>query len=172
MPMYNRGTMPNNDDSEIAPRVERIEQQIPVEWKGFAGKPMQMTYNTTKVNVFRENADLLLPSGSFTSWAALELRSAIAGEGKHLSDADLKSIVSQEWRTDLTRSIVETRLNRHGSKNGPVVRRSSSGALYIAPQPAQPVHSRATTRGTSSTVNFVLDAIATPELCKKIPTSK
>lgn len=58
----------------MAPRVERIEQQIPAEWKEFAGKPMQISYYATKVNTFRENPDLLRPSDSFAAWATQELR--------------------------------------------------------------------------------------------------
>ncbi|KAF1783267.1 hypothetical protein GQ600_14055 [Phytophthora cactorum] len=137
--------MATDDEYEMVPRVERIEQQIPAKWSEFTGKPMQMTYYVTKVNTFRENPDLLHPSDSFTTWATLQLCREIAesncnfrSEGRYLSDADLKSIIRQEWRTDLTRNILATRLNRHGSKDGPVVRRSPSGALYVAPQPAQP----------------------------------
>ncbi|KAF4035498.1 hypothetical protein GN244_ATG12492 [Phytophthora infestans] len=130
--------MMKNGEHEIAPSVKRVEQQILVEWKTLAGKPLQMTYNVTKVNTFRENPDLLHPSDSFTAWATQELRRGITDEGRLLSNADLESIVNQEWRTDLTRKIWETRLNRHGSKDGPVVRRSPSGALYVAPQSAQP----------------------------------
>ncbi|GMF23551.1 unnamed protein product [Phytophthora fragariaefolia] len=66
--------MAKDGEYEMAPRVERIEQQIPAEWKQFAGKPMQMTYYATKVNTFRENPDLLYPGGSFTTWATKELR--------------------------------------------------------------------------------------------------
>ncbi|KAG2776571.1 hypothetical protein PC129_g12464 [Phytophthora cactorum] len=161
--------MATDDEYEMVPRVERIEQQIPAEWSEFTGKPMQMTYYVTKVNTFRENPDLLPPSDSFTTWATLQLRREIADEGRYLSDADLKSIIRQEWRTDLTRNILATRLNRHGSKDGPVVRRSPSGALYVAPQPAQPSRCYAS---TLDTLKFVLDAIATPETCKKAATSK
>ncbi|KAG6946892.1 hypothetical protein JG688_00015780 [Phytophthora aleatoria] len=112
--------MARDDEYEMVPRVERIEQQIPAKWSEFTGKPMQMTYYVTKVNTFRENPDLLPPSDSFTTWATLQLRREIADEGRYLSDADLKSIIRQEWRTDLTRNILATRLNRHGSKDGPV----------------------------------------------------
>ncbi|KAL4138167.1 hypothetical protein PRIC2_001674 [Phytophthora ramorum] len=176
--------MAKDGEYEMALRVERIEQQIPAEWKEFAGKPMQMTYYATKVNTFRENPDLSRPSDSFAAWATKELRREMGeyvrlqmlgllspqqdanisaaipnSEGKRLSDADLTGIVSQEWRTDLTRSLLEARLNRHGSKDGPVVRRSPSGVLYVAPQPAQTPHS---TSSSASPTKFVLDAIATP----------
>ncbi|KAL4161191.1 hypothetical protein PRNP1_001746 [Phytophthora ramorum] len=151
--------MAKDGEYEMALRVERIEQQIPAEWKEFAGKPMQMTYYATKVNTFRENPDLSRPSDSFAAWATKELRREMGAEGKRLSDADLTGIVSQEWRTDLTRSLLEARLNRHGSKDGPVVRRSPSGVLYVAPQPAQTSHS---TSSSASPTKFVLDAIATP----------
>ncbi|KAG7396895.1 hypothetical protein PHYBOEH_001585 [Phytophthora boehmeriae] len=150
-----------NDEYEMAPRVERIEQQLeqlPVEWKKFAGKPMQMTYYATKVNTFRENPELLRPSASFTAWAAQELRREMGEDGRRLSDKEVESVVCQEWRSDLTRSILETRLNRHGSRDGPVVRRSPSGVIYVAPpQPAPPGNS--TTPGAPP--KFVLDAIAT-----------
>ncbi|KAG7380841.1 hypothetical protein PHYPSEUDO_006734 [Phytophthora pseudosyringae] len=186
--------MAKEGEYEMAPRVERIEQQIPVEWKEFAGKPMQMAYYATKVNTFRENPDLQHPSDSFAAWATKELRREMGeyvlavycwassrlgahphretnvkcydprSEGRHLSDADLNSIACQEWRTDLTRNILETRLNRHGSKDGPVVRRSPSGVLYVTPQPAQVTHRDSS---TTSPTKFVLDAIATPGLRKK-----
>uniref|UniRef100_H3GGA6 Golgin subfamily A member 7/ERF4 domain-containing protein n=1 Tax=Phytophthora ramorum TaxID=164328 RepID=H3GGA6_PHYRM len=66
--------MAKDGEYEMALRVERIEQQIPAEWKEFAGKPMQMTYYATKVNTFRENPDLSRPSDSFAAWATKELR--------------------------------------------------------------------------------------------------
>ncbi|KAG1693536.1 hypothetical protein DVH05_023300 [Phytophthora capsici] len=162
-------------EHEVAPRIECIEQQIPTEWKEFAGKPMQVAYYATKVNTFRENPELQRPSESFSSWAVKKLRremgeyvfavqyhhetNAISdSDGRYLSDEDLRNIVAQEWRTDLTRSIIETRLNRHGSKDGPVVRRSPSGVLYVSPQPS---HSNESSR------KFVQDAIATPGQRKK-----
>ncbi|POM78032.1 Guanine deaminase [Phytophthora palmivora] len=155
--------MARDGEYEMALRVERIEQQIPAEWREFAGKPMQMTYYATKVNTFRENPELLRPSESFTAWATKELRREIGDDGRYLSDEDLKNIVCQEWRTDLTRSILETRLNRHSSKDGPVVRRSASGVLYVTSQPPQSLSSG--TNGSSA--KFVLDAIATPGPRKK-----
>jgi hypothetical protein len=175
---------------EVAPRVERIEQQIPAEWKAFAGKPMQITYGATKVNTFRDNPELLYPGDSFAAWATKELRrelgecvrlrtwtlasdadkltqhSVCGRQGRCLSDAELKGIVCQEWRTDLTRNIVETRLNRHGSKDGPVVRRSPCGVLYIAPQPARSGSS------AGAPTKLVLDAVATPETRKKAAAPK
>eukprot|EP00644_Phytophthora_capsici_P003280 jgi/Phyca11/532719/estExt2_fgenesh1_pg.C_PHYCAscaffold_70143 len=36
-------------EHEVAPRIECIEQQIPTEWKEFAGKPMQVAYYATKI---------------------------------------------------------------------------------------------------------------------------
>lgn len=66
--------MEKESEYEMAPRVERIEQQIPAEWKEFAEKPMQITYYATKVNTFREHPDLLRPNDSFTGWATTELR--------------------------------------------------------------------------------------------------
>ncbi|KAL3664010.1 hypothetical protein V7S43_010897 [Phytophthora oleae] len=156
-------------EHEVALRIERIEQQIPTEWKEFAGKPMQIAYYATKVNTFRENPDLLHPSKSFTSWAIQELRREMGDDGRHLADEDLRLIVGQEWRTDLTRSIMETRLNRHGSKDGPVVRRSPSGVLYVSPQPSR---TSANMSGVASPRKFVLDAIATPGQRKKAAIPK
>lgn len=51
------------------------------------------------------------------------------------NDDELREIVHQEWRTDMTRNVWEGRLNRHGSKDGPVVRRSRCGVIYVADQP-------------------------------------
>ncbi|KAE8882519.1 hypothetical protein PF005_g7963 [Phytophthora fragariae] len=160
--------MATEGEYEMAPRVERIEQQIPAEWKEFAGKPMQMTYYATKVNTFRENPDLLRSSDSFAAWATQELRRELGEEGRRLSDAELGSIVSQEWRTDLTRNILETRLNRHGSRDGPVVRRSPSGVLYVAPSRS----GSGISPGATSPTKFVLDPIATTGPLKKLPAPK
>ncbi|KAJ8533362.1 hypothetical protein ON010_g13892 [Phytophthora cinnamomi] len=162
--------MAKDGEHEMALRVERIEQQIPAEWKEFVGKPMHMTYYATKVNTFRENPELLRPSDSFAAWATQELRRELGEEGRRLSDAELKSIVCQEWRTDLTRSILKARLNRHGSKDGPVVRRSPSGVLYVAPPPTQPP--RSCNSRPASPKKFVLDGIATPGPRKKAAALK
>ncbi|POM57785.1 Hypothetical protein PHPALM_37657 [Phytophthora palmivora] len=78
--------MARDGEYEMVLRVERIEQQIPAEWREFAGKPMQMTYYATKVNTFRENPELLRPSESFTAWATKELRREI-GDGTNGSSA-------------------------------------------------------------------------------------
>lgn len=75
-------------------------------------------------------------------------------DGIKLSDTEVEEIIKQEWQTDLTRSVVEARLNRHRSKDGPVVRRSASGVIYVAEQPRQGEQ-------------FVLDAIAAPARRKK-----
>ncbi|KAL7690797.1 hypothetical protein Plhal304r1_c011g0043421 [Plasmopara halstedii] len=123
--------MKTEHEYEATRRVGCIEQQIPLKWKKFAGKPMRIMYYGTKVNTFRENPNLQHPNDSYTMWATKELRREMKDKGKYLSDADLKSIISQEWRTDLTRNILNIRLNRHGSKSGPIVHRSPTGALYI-----------------------------------------
>ncbi|GMF26452.1 unnamed protein product [Phytophthora lilii] len=66
--------MAKDGEHEMRLRVERIEQQIPAEWKEFAGKPMHITYYATKVNTFRENPDLIRPGDAFSTWATKELR--------------------------------------------------------------------------------------------------
>jgi hypothetical protein len=52
-----------------------------------------------------------------------------------ISQEEMKEIIAQEWRTDMVRKVFEARLNRHGSKDGPVVRRSKNGSIYVAKQP-------------------------------------
>ncbi|TMW66001.1 hypothetical protein Poli38472_003766 [Pythium oligandrum] len=124
---------------EVEPRLCRIEQQLqerlPMEWREFAGKPMALHYYDKKINTFRANDDVK-PSAAYMRWAVKQLRGQLEAQQLSVfSDAELREIVQQEWRTDLTRSTWEARLNRHGSADGPVVRRSPNGVIFVRPQP-------------------------------------
>ncbi|KAF1334132.1 hypothetical protein FI667_g1988, partial [Globisporangium splendens] len=143
-------------EREMASRVERIEQQmdvLPPQWEQFAGKPVAVSYYGTKINTFRENP-ALQPEKAYMQFAVQELKQQMAPDGVKPGDAEVEEIIAQEWQTNMTRCVLETRLNRHRSKDGPVVRRSASGVLSVTDQP-------------KPGENFVLDAIATPIRRKK-----
>lgn len=68
------------DRVEVAPRVERVEQQLdalPSQWKEFAGKPMEMHYYGVRINTFRANPELQRPSTAYSRWAIDALRSEL-----------------------------------------------------------------------------------------------
>lgn len=65
---------------------------------------------------------------------------------------ELEEIVRQEWHTDMARCVLQARLNRHESADGPSVRRSANGVLYVSTESEQ-------RRNKTSP----MDAIATPK---------
>lgn len=66
----------------------------------------------------------------------------------------MEEIIRQEWHTNMTRCVLEARLNRHHVKDGPVARRSANGVVYVRAQP---------TAGDG----FVRDAMAQPAVRRK-----
>lgn len=68
---------PADAKHEVAPRVERVEQQLdalPPTWKAFAGPPMAMHYYGTRINTFRANPALQRPPDAYCDWAVGALR--------------------------------------------------------------------------------------------------
>lgn len=78
-------------------------------------------------------------------------------DSERLTDAEMEEIIRQEWQTDMTRSVLESRLNRHHSKDGPAVRRSANGVVHVCAQP-------------SPGGRFVRDAMA-PSVARRRKTS-
>ncbi|GLD92516.1 hypothetical protein PINS_up020578 [Pythium insidiosum] len=151
-------TSRQREEYAVEPRVSNIEQQLqerlPAAWRAFAGKPMHISYYDKKINTFRANPELR-PSAAYVRSAVKQLREQLAARQVSMfSDDELEDIVRQEWRTDMTRCVWQTRLNRHGSADGPTVRRSRNGMIYVC-APSRP--------GDAP----VVDEIATPPKKKK-----
>ncbi|DAZ96039.1 TPA: hypothetical protein N0F65_000034 [Lagenidium giganteum] len=127
----------------VEPRVRHIEQQLqdnlPTEWRTFAGPPMQMSYYNQRINTFRDNPQLQ-PPAAYVQWALKQLQNQLGKDAKHLTTQEMEEVIKQEWHTDATRCVWEARLNRHGSHDGPVVRRSQNGLIFVREQPRPGEH--------------------------------
>ncbi|TYZ68381.1 hypothetical protein PybrP1_000625 [[Pythium] brassicae (nom. inval.)] len=125
------------DEVEMALRVDRVEQQVqelPAQWRQLTGAPMHMSHFGTQINTFRANP-ALQPTAAYVRSALQALKHRLASSSTRFSEAELEEIIRQEWRTDMTRCVLESRLNRHHVRDGPVVRRSASGVVYVRAQP-------------------------------------
>ncbi|EQC38267.1 hypothetical protein SDRG_04692 [Saprolegnia diclina VS20] len=121
--------------AEVPPNLRCIEETIaslPAHLRGpVDARPLRMYYLESAIHTYREN-DHLQPSPQYVDWAA---SSVLLADPRfrllRLSTAEAQALAVQEWRTHLTRSVYQARLNPHEMLDGPVVTRSKSGVIRV-----------------------------------------
>ncbi|KDO24094.1 hypothetical protein SPRG_10881 [Saprolegnia parasitica CBS 223.65] len=104
------------------------------------------THRSLESRLRAEN-DHLQPSQQYVEWAA---SSVLLADPRfrllRLSTAEAQALAVQEWRTHVTRSVYQARLNPHEIVDGPVVTRSKSGVIRVQAElgPTQVVDSLST----------------------------
>ncbi|OQR86901.1 hypothetical protein ACHHYP_09807 [Achlya hypogyna] len=130
---------------EVPPHLNAVEEtlaSLPVHLRGPQDPtPFSVSYFGTPVATFRDNP-AVQPSATYVAWAAQKVLLADPRfRVLRLSPTDAQALVKQEWRTHMTRSLYQVRVNPHEILDGPVATRSRSGVVRVQLEldPGQPI---------------------------------